>query len=314
MSPWLETAGVALVALLGVVVGGMSRRLRGPYWALAYALSLSLIALLALGRCSPAFQFAEPFSWIVASRSRLVVLALAITLGLPTLVPRLPRRWEKVVVYLAMTSLLLWSSILPFLAPALLQDRLANLETTIDANGVCLQTTGYTCGPAAAVTALRRLGLPADEGEIAVLSHASPMTGTFPVSLCKALQNRYAADGLRCRYRPFGSISELRDSGITLAVVKDALLVDHCVAVLDISDTTVTVADPRSGVRPMSREKFEAIWRFCGIVLTRDLSSSDTVQPTAKTTASLARSWSDQRKDSASPSGLLDPAALKVAS
>lgn len=269
MNPWLETVGVALVALLGAVLGGRSHRLRTPYWALGYIVSFSLIAMLALSRCDMTLQFAPPFSWIVAGRSRLVVLALAITLGVSTLLPRLPRAWERVVVCLLMGALLLWSSILPFLTPALIESRLASIETTLDANGVCLQTTRYTCGPAAAVTALRRLGLPAGEGELAILSHASPITGTLPGSLCKALQNRYAGDGLQCRYRPFGSISELRDSGITLAVVKDAFLLDHCVAVLDISDETVTVADPSLGIRSMSRAQFEAVWRFCGIVLKR---------------------------------------------
>ncbi len=270
MSPWLETAGVTLVALLGAVLGQRSRRLRAPYWALSYVFSLSLIAVLALSRCDPTLQFARPLGWLIAGRLRLVVLAMAITLGISTLLPRLPRAWERVVVCVLTSALLLWSSILPFLTPALLKGHLADLETSIDANGVCLQTTKYTCGPAAAVTALRKLGLPAGEGQIAILSHASPITGTLPGSLCKALQNRYACEGLQCQYRPFRSISELKDFGITLAVVKDAFLLDHCVAVLDISDDTVTVADPSTGVRSMSHAQFETIWRFCGIVLDRD--------------------------------------------
>jgi hypothetical protein len=270
MSPWLETAGVAQIALFGVIVGGRVQRLRTPYWALGYAFSLSLVAVLALGRCDFALRLVEPLSWIVAGRAKLVVLALAVTLGLSTLVPRLPRRWEQVTVYLLMAAFLLWSSILPLLMPALVRDHLARMETKIDADGVCLQTTKYTCGPAAAVTALRKLGLAAGEGEIAVLSHASPMTGTLPMCLSRALQDRYASDGLRCRYRLFSSVSELRGTGITLAVVKDAFLRDHCVAVLEVSDETVTVADPSTGVRSMSHAQFEHIWRFCGIVLKRD--------------------------------------------
>jgi len=270
MSPWSETTGVTVIALLGVVLGGRAQRLRTPYWALGYAFSLSLVGVLALGRCDSALQFAAPFSWIVAGRLKHIVLALAITMGLSTLVPRLPRKWEKVAVCLLMTAFLLWSSILPFLMPALVRNHLANLETKLDADGVCLQTTKYTCGPAAAVTALRKLDLSAGEGEIAILSHASPLAGTLPVCLSEALQDRYASSGLRCRYRPFSSISELGGSGITLAVVKDALLLDHCVAILDVSDKTVTVADPSTGVRSMSHAQFEAIWRFCGIVLSRD--------------------------------------------
>jgi hypothetical protein len=55
-------------------------------------------------------------------------------------------------------------AIVPFLAPAFNRGYLAGLKTRIDADGVCRQSSEYTCGPAAAVTALRKLGLPAEEG------------------------------------------------------------------------------------------------------------------------------------------------------
>ncbi len=269
MNPWLETAGVVLVGLLGWSLGGRLRCWRMGCWILGYAFSLSVLVLLAFSRQGSALHFTPPFSWIVAGRWRLGVLALVICLGTSILVPRLPRAWEKVVVCVFMAVLLIWSSILPVLTPALLARHLADIENTIDANGVCLQTTQYTCGPAAAVTALRKLGLSASEGQLAILSHASPVTGTLPASLCHALRDRYASEGLECRYRPFRSIAELADSGLTLAVVKDAFLLDHCVAILDVSEKTVTVADPSSGIRAIPRAQFEAIWRFCGIVLSR---------------------------------------------
>ena len=163
----------------------------------------------------------------------------------------------------------IWFSILPFLAPALLKNYLSNINTRMDLNGICYQSKNYTCGPAAAVTALRRLGLPAEEGEIAILSHTSPVTGTLPWCLYKALQDRYGADGLKCQYRRFDSASQLRNAGVILAVVKDAFLRDHCVAIIEISDHTVTIADPVSGKQSMSYGEFEKIWRFSGITLER---------------------------------------------
>jgi len=120
------------------------------------------------------------------------------------------------------------------------------------------------------VTALGRLGLSADEGEIAVLSYSSPVVGTLPACLTSALQKRYGAEGLKCSYRRFDSIEELRKAGITLVVVKDAFLLDHCIAVLDVSDDAVTVADPVTGGRIVSYRQFEKMWRFAGIVLQRD--------------------------------------------
>jgi hypothetical protein len=56
----------------------------------------------------------------------------------------------------------------------------------VDGDGVCRQSSHYTCGPASAVTVLRKLGLPAEEGEIAILSHTSALTGTEPDVLAKA--------------------------------------------------------------------------------------------------------------------------------
>ena len=269
MNPWLETAGVALIALSGMVVGVLLRRFHRPWWVLGYAFSLLFVAILLLGRTTT-LHFRAPFTWLVATRMRFILIALAATLGLTTPLSRLPRQWEKVVVALLMTGLLLRFSVLPFLLPALLQEKLAQLTTTIDDSGVCRQTTRFTCGPAAAVTALRHLGLSASEGQLAILSHASPAVGTLPACLSQALHDQYADEGLRCRYRRFDSIAQLGASGIALVVVKNAFLQDHCVAVLDVSDTIVTVADPITGITAMPHDQFRAAWRFSGIVLSRD--------------------------------------------
>jgi len=165
-------------------------------------------------------------------------------------------------------------SVSNFIATALLKYDLSNLQTTIDSDGICFQSRDYTCGPAAAVTALRKLGFHAQEGEIAVLARTSPIIGTLPRCLYAALQNRYGHKGLKCQYRHFDSITQLKGQGITLAVVKDAFLSDHCVAVMEVSDRMVTIADPVFGKLNMSYKQFEKIWRFSGIVLNQDPSQS----------------------------------------
>lgn len=270
MNPWLETVGAVNVVLLGIVLGRAFRQVRKPYWTLGYFLPLLLIAALILPRYNCALQFVPPFSWLVMGRARFIALSLAVTMGLTTPLSRLPNKWERFMVHILLGMVVTWFSVLPFLMPALIKDRLSNLRTRLDSNGICFQTTNYTCGPAAAVTALGRLGLVANEGEIAVLSHSNPVAGTLPACLSKALQNRYGADGLECQYRCFGSVAELRTAGVTLAMVKDSFLLDHCVAVLEVSDKRITVADPVRGTISMSHGQFERIWRFCGVVLNRD--------------------------------------------
>lgn len=211
-----------------------------------------------------------PFYWLTAGRIRFVVLSLAVTVGLTTPLSRLPRRFEKVAVCILMAVVVVWFSILPFLVPALIRDELAALKTVVDSDGTCFQTKDYTCAPAAAVTALRKLGFAADEGQIAVLSHTSPITGTLPHCLFTALQNRYGPDGLICQYRRFASIDQLKNAGLTLAVVSYTFLSDHCVAVLEVSDKTICIADPVTGRQLMTHKQFERIWRFSGITLKRD--------------------------------------------
>ncbi|MHC4476224.1 MAG: cysteine peptidase family C39 domain-containing protein [Planctomycetota bacterium] len=273
VDPWLETLGVVLVAVTGAVLGRAFSRFRSPFWALGFFLSCLLFASLVLARCNNSIAFLPPFCWLAAGRVKFIILALAVTIGLTTPLSRLPRKFEQYIVCVLMSIVVAWFCVLPFLVPALLKDRLSNLRTRLDSSGICYQSTAYTCAPAAAVTALRKLGLPAQEGELAVLSHTSPVAGTLPGCLETALQNRYASEGLRCQYRYFDSIGQLRDSGVTLAVVRDRFLSDHCVAVLEVSDRMVTIADPVVGRMLMSHEQFERIWRFTGIVLKRPTQS-----------------------------------------
>lgn len=274
MNPWVETGGVILVALLGIFLGRVFSGLRKSYWMLGYFLSFGLIAILVLVRFNNALYFVRPFSWIISGRAKFVILSLAVTMGLTVLLSRLPRKCEKLMVCFLMTMVVIWFLVLPFLVPALIKDHLSNIKTRLNTKGVCFQSTSYTCGPAAAVTVLGRLGLSAEEGEIAILSHTSPVAGTLPACLSSALQRRYGPVGLKCQYRRFDSIEQLRNAGLTLVMVRDSFLQDHCLAVLEVSDLTITIADPLAGTKLMSHEQFEKIWRFSGIVLKRDRTQS----------------------------------------
>ena len=251
-------------------MGWKISRLRKPYWSWGLLIPFSLITILLMARINNSLAFVAPFSWVTAGRMRFVFLAFAATMGLTTPMSRLPRKCEKFTICFLMAAVVFWFSVLPFLVPALIREELRNLKTTVHSNGICYQSTDYTCGPAAAVTALRKLGVPAEEGEIAVLSHTSPVAGTLPTCLSTALQRRYSTEGLTCQYRYFESINQLRDAGITLAVVKDGLINSHCVTVLGVTDHIVTLADPIWGRMLMSYEEFEKVWQFSGIVLKRE--------------------------------------------
>jgi predicted double-glycine peptidase len=267
MVGWFEIAGIITAAFLGAVAGRSFSRLKNPHWGWGYFLPLMLIFLLLIITFAGLNAFTPLFAWISSGRVRFVLIALSVTMGATTLIGRLQNRTEKAFVFVIMISVVAWGSVLPFVMPLLVRNDLAGLKTKTNVDNICVQSTSYTCGPAAAVTALRQLGITAQEGELAILSHTSPIIGTMPWSLYKAIQNRYAADGIDCRFRQFDSISQLREADVTLAVVKDAFMLDHCVAIIEVGDNTVTIGDPILGKVQMSHKDFQSVWRFYGIAL-----------------------------------------------
>ncbi|MGB2807081.1 MAG: hypothetical protein WBC22_05050, partial [Sedimentisphaerales bacterium] len=122
INPWLETIGVIFVALLGVLLGRLSSSFRKPYWAWSYLVPTILITMLVLTRFSNTLLFTPPFSWVTAGRTRFIVLAFAVTMGLTAPISRLPRRCEKLIIGVLMAVVVVWFSVMPFLVPALIKD------------------------------------------------------------------------------------------------------------------------------------------------------------------------------------------------
>ena len=162
MQPLFETLAVTILAFLGLLIGLWIGQIRKRWWALGYAFPLVSTVTVGLAIRVNRLRFLIPFCWISAGRSEFVVLAFAVPMAFGTLIWRLPKKSEKILAgaLLGVASVLFF--IYPFLVPVLIRTRLAQLDTSMTFSGVCLQTTRYTCGPAAAVTALARLGIKAD--------------------------------------------------------------------------------------------------------------------------------------------------------
>ena len=180
MNPWIETLGVTLLAVAGALLGRRSSRLPKPYWALGYFLPLCFVLGYALVGHIPSLGMIPPMSWVLTGRNKFALFGFIATMLLTTPLSRLPRRRDRIVVIVLELAVVCQMSVWPFLAPAFNRGYLSRLQTRVDADGVCHQSNDYTCGPAAAVTALRKLGFPAEEGEIAILAHTSTAIGTDP--------------------------------------------------------------------------------------------------------------------------------------
>jgi hypothetical protein len=267
MAGWIELAGVIYAAVIGAEAGRSFSRLKNRFWCLGYILPFALILLLLYITITGLNASNPVFAWISSGRLRFVVIALCVSMGAMTLICRLHNKIEKCVVFLIMAGVIGWGAVLPFAYPLVIKNDLAKLPTITDSDNICFQSTPYTCGPAAAVTALRQIGFNAHEGELAILSHTSPLVGTMPWELYKAIEDRYAASGVDCRFRHFDSINEMREADVSLVVLKDAFLLDHCVAVLKVTDKNVIIGDPMLGKIQMSHKSFQSVWRSYGITL-----------------------------------------------
>ena len=269
MNPWIESLAAALLAGGGFFLGRWFSRLPKPWWLAGYFIPLLLMFGFALARRVPTLSFEPPLSWMMMGRNQYAVIGFSVAMVLSTPLSRLTSRRDQIAVCIFILVGVAQGSVWPFLAPAFNRHFLATLQTRIDSDGVCLQSTQFNCGPAAAVTALRRVGLHADEGPLAIQAHTSSGTGTPPDILARTLAQQFGKDGLTAEYRAFRSLEELRAAGLTLAILKFSLWLDHYVTVLEVTDSHVVVGDPMTGLLRLSHEEFKSRWRFVGIVVRR---------------------------------------------
>ncbi|MCP4708365.1 MAG: hypothetical protein GY869_07060 [Planctomycetes bacterium] len=266
MNHIINITAVVSLAALGALLGWYSSKLRRPFWLLGYILPLLLLLAVGFARRFPTLEFVTPFRWLTYGRIEFALLGPIVTCLFASLFSRLPRHRTKILLSLLVALVVLSQSLLPFVVPLFMTKKMQNLKTTITNHGVCLQSTNYTCGPAAAVSALYQLGIEADEGQIALQAFTSP-AGTSPDLLCRALNDIYADQGVTAAYRPFKSIDQLKDAGITIVVIKYSFLIDHFITILEITDDQVVAADPLVGHYTVSRNHFQQIWRQTGITI-----------------------------------------------
>jgi predicted double-glycine peptidase len=275
----LETLGVLALAASGVLAGRGMARWRSPWWQVATAGLLLGLVLLALPRRIYGLEYVAPFSWLMAGRREFAIMAWLVSAVFSLLGRRLDSPRKRLMVIGFMAIVVIIQGALPFLMPGLTVGRLQGLRTTVDGEGICHQTTGFTCGPAAAVTVLRQLGIHGEEGEIAILAKSSFNAGTGADCLSEALEARYLAEGVRCRFVRLARVSELQGHEPAMVAVKLGMMVDHFVAVLAVTPEAIIVGDPLSGKVTMDHASFEGIWRGGAVLVSRTVPEPITEAP-----------------------------------
>jgi hypothetical protein len=269
MNPWFQTILVFAVAGSGIALGRLyfgrsyKRAISGAFAAIGW------IAFLLTAHFLHQYTLYSGLDWIAASRSKYILICFAVCLGLVSPLPYLNRQYKQTLTLAVLACFLLLFAGLPFAGPAVFGRQIQNLPTCLDTRGLCRQSLPYTCGPAAAVTALHQLGLEASESQIAAAAGTAPWLGTCSWDLYRAISRLYPEDQLHCRYERFQSLDQLPGGSFSLAVMREGFLMDHCVTILKVTPSDVLLADPSDGLRIIPRADFQAAWRHTAIVLSR---------------------------------------------
>lgn len=121
----------------------------------------------------------------------------------------------------------------------------------------CLQSTASTCGPASVTSILRWLGVPANEQEAARAAH-SYNGGTEAWYLARYARTK----GLHTRFDFRASFSP--SVGFPALVGVKFGGAGHFIAVLDLQDDQVTLADPLRGAEHIPLFEFQRRYVFTG--------------------------------------------------
>jgi len=262
-----------LVAVLGMATLGACAGWRigkSKWWSVGYLLPLAIVTLVILGRRSVAASFVQPVEWVTRTSVIYLLMSAAVPALLATLMPRLRTRGQRVAITVLMSVMVIYYGLLPVILPWWVRPSLAAIPTRMDPHGVCLQAHEYTCGPAAAVSALQRLGIHAEEGPLGIAAFTAPAEGTDARDLASAIEHLYAHDGARAAYQRYRSPDEARRHLPVIVSVTWDLVTHHYITILAISDDTVLAADPLSGQRTLSRQELDALWPGAAVQVWRE--------------------------------------------
>lgn len=259
---WLavQLLGSAAMISAGILI---SRRSRAVATAMVGAM-VSLIALKAVVGFIPAaearlfpwnwYPFVEHW-WILFPAMMVLTIAVAIFRN---------SLWKRDGLIIAGGVFLVHCA-----AIAILMTRPHGLTGEIDAKGICHQTSGYSCSPAAAVMLLHQEGIPATEREMAELCVTrcgnSVVAGTSESGAMRGLRLKMEGRGRPVISTP--RYDELRSPAMVAIRIHDRL--SHSIVVVEVEPDQVKVVDPLYGRGTIPRFQFERDWKGIAINLER---------------------------------------------
>jgi len=187
-------------------------------------------------------------------------LAMLMAWGLAARLERGRLRRLVILSLFALAPLFLWDNVAACLQPSYA------MPARFDADGVCRQSTSYSCGPAAAVMMLKCVGEDISEGEMANLCLLRPNKGVTALELCRGLNVALRGKKHRATIRRFEPDQLDRACPPFLAEVRRANATEHCVVVLQVGTDVVLLGDPARGRSVCPKDDFVEQWT--GIAVT----------------------------------------------
>jgi len=143
------------------------------------------------------------------------------------------------------------------------------LPGSFDADGVALQTYGYTCAAAAMVTFLDHFGISTSEGEMATLAATRVGRGAPDVGILRALRIKTRNSGLKVAIVRASYPELLRLRKPLLVSMGHNVFYDHAVVVLEADARALLLANPAIGRESRMRAAFMETYRGHAFVLYR---------------------------------------------
>lgn len=254
-----------LLVAAGIWVGRSLIRQSERLWIAGYVIAMLLIFFIGLGLRNPYYESLPGLGLLLKGRTEFGLIGFLVAMLITMLSLKAESKGLKVLLPVFGALITVFYSIFPFFLPEWYREEFSNFKTQIDAGGVCRQNTDYTCGPAAAVTALHQLNISAEEGELAILAFTNWVTGTPTDLLCDAINSKLVNLNLECKTVRLADLHGIK-SFPAIAAVEYGFLVDHYVTLIGWEAGRLKVADPLVGISLMTKEEFLRKWRRINIV------------------------------------------------
>ena len=239
----------------GIFLGMKDKRVHAPILGL-----ILLPVIIRLVSTHTALGF-PPFNWFIGGRISDIVVCFCALVIFGAGYGSIKRQRRRIIIAVFSALAVIFYVIYPKFFTLFLQSNLKKLQGSVYKEGICFQTSKYSCGPASGVMFLHALGVKTSEAEMAKLSETNNLTGTSIDMLSLAVNTKLKPVGLKAVYEKvnYETIKAFNKPFITTINLR--FMVDHYIVVFDVKDDKVIIGDPLEGRKTYSKELFLKKWR-----------------------------------------------------